>query len=205
MRTLMNSSAAICASVRPWATRVTSSRSRALSFPGPDGWGCCGLGIGKHECVLGRGVQAHRRAALFGGPGPARSERLPGPPERPLPAAYLIGRVLGLLAPRERGVHGPHRDGLGGPPGRRAQQPAAVQGIGELSPLAGARVDLDRFPQVRRGVWETACLQVQDHQLCQQDGLVLQVPTSRAWARAAAQTVSAAARSWASISAQART
>ena len=30
VRTLMNSSAAICASVRPWATKVTSSRSRAL-------------------------------------------------------------------------------------------------------------------------------------------------------------------------------
>jgi acyl-CoA synthetase (AMP-forming)/AMP-acid ligase II len=35
VRTLICSSAAICALVRPWANRVTSSRSRALSLPTP--------------------------------------------------------------------------------------------------------------------------------------------------------------------------
>jgi hypothetical protein len=34
VRTLMCSSAAICALVRPWATRATSSRSRALLSDG---------------------------------------------------------------------------------------------------------------------------------------------------------------------------
>jgi hypothetical protein len=101
VRTLMYSSAAICASVRPWATRVTSSRSRALS---PAAAAAVGTGAGRgaqHEGVLGRSVQAHRRAALFGRPGPVRADRLAGAgrvpsrrrdPARKPPAAVAVAR-----------------------------------------------------------------------------------------------------------------
>ena len=44
VRMLMYSWAAIWASVRPWATRVTSSRSRELSFPGPGATGVAAPG-----------------------------------------------------------------------------------------------------------------------------------------------------------------
>ncbi len=83
----MYSWAAIWASVRPWATRVTSSRSRALSFPGPGAAGLRRAGGGEHQGVLGRGGQAHRRAAFLGRPRPGGSERLPGLAQRFLPAA----------------------------------------------------------------------------------------------------------------------
>ena len=77
--------------------------------------------------------------------------------------------------PHERGVRGPHRDGLGEAPGRGAQVPAAVQAVDSLIPVAGPHVDLERFPQVRRGVLEAACLQVQVTIMCQQGYLVPQV------------------------------
>jgi hypothetical protein len=80
-------------------------------------------------CPYKSSGRIHRRAALFGCPGPVRSERLPGLAQRPLPATHLPRRVLKSLVAQERGLRGPHRDGLGGTPGRRAQQPAAVQGI----------------------------------------------------------------------------
>ena len=86
---LMYSCAAIWASVRPWATRVTSSRSRALSLPGPVAAGCGGAEVGQHQGVLGRGGHAHRRAALLGRAGPDGTERLPGLAQRSLPAAHI--------------------------------------------------------------------------------------------------------------------
>jgi hypothetical protein len=50
----MDSCTAICASVRPWATSLTNSRSRALSFPDPS----AAAGGGVHERELGRDIQA---------------------------------------------------------------------------------------------------------------------------------------------------
>ena len=69
VRMLMYSWAAIWASVRPRATRVTSSCSRALSFP-PGARGLRRAGGGEHEGVLGSGGQTHRRAAFLGRAGP---------------------------------------------------------------------------------------------------------------------------------------
>ena len=93
VRMQMYSCAAISASVRPWATRVTSSRSRALSFPGPAAAGRRRIRGGQHQGVLGRGGQAHRRAALSGGAGLVRARRLPGRAQCVLPAAHFRVRV----------------------------------------------------------------------------------------------------------------
>ena len=123
----MCSSAAICALVRPWATRMTSSRSRALSCPGP---GCRRLRrsrVGEHQGVLGRGGQAHRRAAVLGRPRPAGSQRLPGLAQLFLPAGLEPGRIGAALALVDRGARGPQRQGLGGAAGRGAQVPALGQ------------------------------------------------------------------------------
>jgi hypothetical protein len=65
VRTLIYSRAAICALVWPWATRVTSSRSRALSVPSPGrrpGLPRAGV-LGEQQGVLGGGGPVHRRAA----------------------------------------------------------------------------------------------------------------------------------------------
>ena len=125
---LMYSCAAIWASVRPWATRVTSSRSRALSFPGS--WRACGcvrVRGGEHQGVLGRGGQAHRRAAFFGRARPAGPSACRGLAQGFSRRRASAGALAHPLAADERGERGPHRDGLGEPPGRGAQVPAAVQ------------------------------------------------------------------------------
>ena len=57
-------------------------------------------GVGEHQGVLGRGVHAHRRAALLGRPGPVGAERLPGLAQRPLAAARIQRPVRNLLVPR---------------------------------------------------------------------------------------------------------
>ena len=133
VRTLMYSWPAICASVCPRATRVTSSRSRGLSaFQAR----CRGRRLrargGEHEDVLGRGGQAHRLAAFLGRLRLSRPERLPGFAQGFLPLEPALGQIRMQrgrepLAPLERDHRGPYRDGLGGAPGPGAQVPAAVQ------------------------------------------------------------------------------
>ena len=174
VRTLMYSSAAICALVRPWATRVTSSRSRALSVPGP-GRRSRRAGVGEHQGVLGGGGQAHRRAAVLGGPRPAGPQHLPGLAQLFLPAGLEPGQIGGFLALVGRGARGPQREGLGGAPGGGAQLPALGQGDLQIKPVAGPHGEVEPFPQVRRGVAGAARPQVQVRDPGQQDRLVEQV------------------------------
>jgi len=66
VRTLMNSLAAIWASVMPWATRVTSSRSRGLSLAGPGGAGGCGpwaLSVRAYSAAAAMFIAAPRSSA----------------------------------------------------------------------------------------------------------------------------------------------
>ena len=86
--------------------------------------------LGEHQGVLGGGGQAHRRAALSGRPRLIGSERLWGGAQRFLPAPRL-GRPVKV---DERGQGGPRRDGLGGPPGRGAQDAARRHGQGHRLP-----------------------------------------------------------------------
>ena len=100
-------------------------------FPGaellqPGRRGLRRAGGGEHQGVLGRGGQAHRRAAFLRGPGPAGAERLAGGAQGPCPGGARPRAIGVSLVPGQRG---PHRDGLGGPPGRGAQVPAAVQAV----------------------------------------------------------------------------
>ena len=71
----------------------------------------------------------------------------------------------------ERGISGPHRDGLRVASGRGAQVPAVVQ-VARL-PGTGPQGEPEGFPQVRRGVPGTARPQVQQRHPVQQ---VRQVP-----------------------------
>jgi len=79
------------------------------------------------------------------------------------------------MLPGQRGARGPHRDGLGGTPGSGAQVPAAVQAAERLSLAADPPSDLERLPQVLRGVLHSPGLQVQERHPYQQPGQVPQV------------------------------
>jgi len=70
----MYSCAAISALVRPWATRVTSSRSRALSCPGPGAAGCGGPGsvsMRAYSAAVARFIAVPRSSAARARPGPS--------------------------------------------------------------------------------------------------------------------------------------
>ena len=172
VRTLMYSCAAIWAFVRPWATRATSSRSRALSRAEPGAAGCGGTGIGEHEGVLGGGGDAHRRAAVLGRLRPAGPERLPGLAHLFIPAGHEPGRKGGLrCALVDCNACGPQREGLGGAAGRGAQVPALGQAGEQLKRVPGLHREAESFSQVRRGVAGAARPQVQVHDPGQQDRL----------------------------------
>jgi len=147
---------------------VTSSCSRALSRAWPTVPGCGWPGPGEHQGVLGRGGQAHRRAAFPGGTGPGRPERAPDPAQRLVPAAGVHRQVRDLLLPPERGQRGPRRERLGQATGRRAQVPAAVQVVAHRIGHAGAQRELKRFPQVHGGILDPARLKIQIHHHRQQ-------------------------------------
>ena len=198
----MYSWAAIWASVRPWATRVTSSRSRALSCPRPGAAGAgCGRRGGEHQGVLGRGGQAHRRAAFLGRAGPAGSERLPGLRAAVPPGGAIQGGSVNPSCRVERGVRGPHGDGLGVAPGRGAQVPAAVQAVEQLIPAAGPHGDLESLPAGAPRRRRSRPARRSRSAICgSRTAWFHRSPASRARASPAAQTRSAAARSPASIS-----
>ena len=130
--------------------------------------------LGEHQGVLGRGGPAHRRAAFLG-----RSR--PGGPEDPrgLAHGFKSARIGGpapeALVSGKRHHRGPHRDGLGVAPGHGAQVPAGVQDVEQLLPAGGTYCELERLAQVRCGVLDAACLQVQGHHPRQQATLVPQV------------------------------
>jgi hypothetical protein len=68
VRTLMKSCSAIWASVRPWATSVTSSRSRALSLASPERSTVVGVSGARHDDrELHRRRERHGGAAAAGG------------------------------------------------------------------------------------------------------------------------------------------
>jgi hypothetical protein len=165
---LMYSSAAICASLRPWATRATSSRSRALSRPLARRGRLRLAGVGEHQSVLGGGGRAHRRAAFFGGTGPGRVERTPDPAQRLVPAAGVHRHLLDLVVSLVRGHGGPRGEGLGETPGRAAQVPAAVQAVAHRIRDGGAHRELKQFPQVHGGILDTARFKIQIHHNPQQ-------------------------------------
>ncbi len=156
----MYSWAAIWASVRPWATRVTSSRSRALSLPRPGRRGRLRAGVGEQQGVLGGGGQAHRRAAFLGCPRPVGSQRLAGRAQRFLPAPRVSGPVRAPLVCRSAAYAAHSRDGLGGRPvaAHRCPQPSRPS---SAPTAAGLERELSCLPQVRRGVAGAAGLQVQ--------------------------------------------
>ena len=92
VRILMYSSAAICASLRPRATRVISSRSRALSLPGPGA-----------AAAAGRGRRASERTPpRWPGSSPRRDLRLLGPGRGRAPAGPGAAALLGGAHPRAR-------------------------------------------------------------------------------------------------------
>ena len=205
VRTLMCSSAAICALVPPRATKVISSRSRGLRAV--QAW-CRGrrrpVRSGEHENVLGRGGQAHGLTAFLGRLRLSRAERLPGFVQGFLPLEPALG-LIRMQRDREplaaqRDHRGPYRDGLGGTPGQGAQVPAAVQVLDHSSAYAGPQGGLEGLSQVPGGVRVTVRAQVENHHLLQQVPRLHRSPASRAPASPAAHVRSAAARSPTSIS-----
>ena len=173
----MYSWAAIWASVRPWATRVTSSRSRALSFPRPGGArALLRAGGGEHQGVLGGGGQAHRRAAFLGRARPAGSERLPG-----LRAAVPAGGARPRADPgtpraRKSAADAAHTvTASAWRPVAAHRCPQQSRPSSSVTQAAGPHGDLECFPQVRRGVLGAARPQVQIRHLRQQARLVPQV------------------------------
>src|SRR5215467_516956 len=122
---------------------------------------------GEQQRVLGGGGWAHRRAAVLRCPGPCGPERLLGLVQRFPPAVRGHRWVGELTLPVQRRVGGPYRDGLSGAPGCGAQIPTPVQAVEQVNPVARARADLERFPQVLCGILEAACPQLQPRQLRQ--------------------------------------
>ena len=137
----MYSWAAIWALVRPWATRVTSSRSRALSCPGlaprPAAAGRRG---GEHE-AYSAARPGHRRAAGLA----------PG-----LPAARLAqGFRVNPSGWKSAACPAQGRDGFGVTPGHGAQVPTAVQAVLQLRLASRSASRSGAFPQVRGRIGES--------------------------------------------------
>jgi hypothetical protein len=128
-----------------------------LSFPS-SGRTCGTLGIypGEQHRKLGGGGQRHVIAALFGGLGAVRSQRLPCRAQW-LPAALLRRGQIGYPEfLQARGMRGPHRDSIGPSLGRHAQTPAVVKTADQAQPVAGPREDLECFPQMLSGLGHAA-------------------------------------------------
>ena len=97
-----------------------------------------------YSAAVARLIAAPRSSAARARAG---SEHLPGCAQRlPAGGAHSAGASGQPLVPQERGIRGPHRDGLGGAPGRGAQVPAAVQAVEQPR---------DRTP-VRTAIWSAS-------------------------------------------------
>ena len=151
---LMYSWAAICGVGAAPGDQGDQFPLPGAQLPCPRRRGLVRAEVGEHQGVLGRGGQAHRRAAVLGRARPRSSERLPGPAQGLLAPARLPGCPAGRSpAPWLNAVSAAHTVTVSAyRPVAMHTSPHAPQAVEHVEPVAGPRGDLQPLSHLPGGV-----------------------------------------------------